>query len=251
MAHECGNILCGKALSLGECDKAELGESVERLGVSQALSAVGIKRALLEIEYENIELTLCGDLGIKLTERACRGVSRVSEKLLSLCLALGVVLLKYTARHIYLTADNEVRKGLAKLQGNRAHGAEVLCNVLARDAVSARCALDEHAVAVGERHREAVDLGLYRVERASAEDGVRLIEEVKKLLLREDVGETAHSDGVSELLKLIKSAAANSLGRRGGRVKLGERRLKIAELAEHSVVLIVGYLGGVALVVKP
>ena len=43
------------------------------------VSAIGVKRSLLEIEYKYRQSTGCGNLWVELSKRACGGVSRVGK----------------------------------------------------------------------------------------------------------------------------------------------------------------------------
>ena len=52
------------------------------------------ERAALIVENKDVKSTLCGFLGIKTTERACRRISGVSPKALARLLLLSVKLLK-------------------------------------------------------------------------------------------------------------------------------------------------------------
>ena len=228
--------------------KSKLGESVKRLRMTARRVSVGVNVALLKIEHEYIKLSLSGYLRVKLTERACRRVSRVSHKSLSPLLALGVELLKYRSRHIYLASDGQ-RERLVKSKGYRLNRAEIERNVLSDSSVASGRTLDELAVLVYQRDRETVYLGLYRIY-GSRKLAFHLVAEILGLLKGKDVRERVHSHAVCDLLKFIKSLAANALS---GRIRIVERRvlfLKALELGVHHIVLIIGYFGRIVHIIS-
>ena len=103
-----------------------------------------------------------GDLGVLLSERARRGVARVRERPLLGGEQLLVQPLERLHRQVDLAADLEVGGRILHLEplGDAAHRPDVGGDVLADPAVPSGRALREHAVLVGQRHRDPVDLEL-------------------------------------------------------------------------------------------
>ena len=219
----------------------------KRFGMRHGCVPVRIERSLLEIEDEDIQSALCRHLGVKLTQRSCRRISRIGQERLPFSLACGVEPLKHAARHIDLTAHGQIQ-GLGKLQRDREDGLEILRHVLADKTVASRCALHENALLVAQGDRKAVDFGLHRIDgvrKRLAHTGVKGLQ----LLKGKDVRERVHLHGVRHLFKLIQRLAAHSLRRRGGVKQLGVLSFKGQELRVHSVVFVIRDLGVVVHVV--
>ena len=241
-------VIRGRHGSHRKCLKSKLGEPVKRLGVTRRRVTVEIERALLEIEHKNIKPSLCGDLRVELTERACRGISGICHKCLALCLALRVDILKYRSGHIDLASDGK-RERFGKSQRYRLNGSQILRYVLADDTVASSRASHELTVLVAERDGQAVDLGLDRVGRRT-ESIAHLSAKILGLLKGKYVRERVHTRGVCDLFKFIECLAADSLR---GRVRIVERGVLFLEsfqLGVHHIVFVVGYLGSVVNVVS-
>ena len=65
----------------------------------------------------------------------------------------------------------------------------------------------------------------------------------------EYVGKTAHLNGMSHLGELFTCHSANLMRGGGGCIKLRVCRLKLLQLLEEHIILIVGYLGGVLVII--
>jgi hypothetical protein len=121
-------------------------------------------------------------------------------------------------------------------------------DVLADLAVAARRALNEDAVLVAQRDRQAVDLRLADELKLRALDP--FAREVRahprdpgaQLLLRARVGQRQHRDLVADLRQRGDRLAADALRRRVGREELGVGCLDRAQLVEQRVVLVVADL---------
>jgi hypothetical protein len=98
--------------------EAKLGEPVESLGVRRRGAPIEIKITRLKIEHKNIKSSRRRYLGIELTERARRRISRIRHKRLPFCLARRIDTLEGRSRHIHLTANANV-KGLGQAHRDR------------------------------------------------------------------------------------------------------------------------------------
>ena len=131
-------------------------------------------------------------------------------------------------RHVDLAAHLDAAAARPSIRsGIDGDRAQVVRDVLADLAVAARRAALEHAVAVEQRDREAVDLRLADVAELRVLDA--LAREVvahplhprAQLLLAARVGEREHRLGVADLLERGDRLAADALRRRVGREQLG------------------------------
>ena len=107
---------------------------------------------------------------------------------------------------------------------------------------------------VGQRHGDAVDLGLAREgERLEVEVGRLPPQPLRpgpQLVLAERVVEAHHRDAVAHLLEQARRRGAHGLRRRVGRRQRGIVRLELPELDDEEVVLGVGDLGRIEHVVQ-
>ncbi len=124
---------------------------------------------------------------------------------------------KSRERHVDLAAHLEQRRRVGDVQRDRADRAQVVRDVLADLAVAARGAALEHAVAVDEADRQAVDLGLdhereRRVADALAREVVaHPLDPRAQLLLGAHVAEREHRLEVLDLLQAPHRLAADAL----------------------------------------
>jgi hypothetical protein len=123
-------------------------------------------------------------------------------------------------------------------------GAEVGGDLLAHDAVAARRAHGEHAVAVREADRRAVDLDLHRVAGATdiRRDARVAVLPRLQLFIAEGVGEGEHRRDVAVLGELRGGLGADPQGGRVARPQVGVGGLEGLKLVEQAVVLGVGHL---------
>ena len=90
----------------------------------------------LNIEYEYIKMALRRNLRIFLSERACRRIARIFERLLLVIFLLLNKLHKDLTRHINLASDLYLVKLSFKAQRYRADRAEICADVLADNTIA-------------------------------------------------------------------------------------------------------------------
>ena len=183
---------------------------------------------------------------------------RVDEEALARVGLALVHRLELGHRHVDLAPDLQQvgvgTAGLGQLLGHVVDRGHVRRHVLPRHPVAPRGRLDEPAALVGERHGDAVDLGLAREgERVEVEARIGPAQPLPpgpQLVLVEHVVEAHHRDAVPDLLEEPRRRRAHGVR---GRVRCGERRvlrLELAQLDDEEVVLGVGDLGRVEHVVQ-
>ena len=129
--------------------------------------------------------------------------------------------------HEHFAADlheiGDVLLGAAELCGDGADGAHVQCDVLAGDAVAARQALFEHAIAVDEVQRQTVDLDFaahgQRLMLRPVEVANHRIIPILELFDGEDIIEAHHAARVAHGREIVGERAADPMGGRLGVVQ--------------------------------
>ena len=209
----------------------------------------------LDVEAEDAETAAARDLGIELAQRSGGGVARIGERGLAGLLALPVELGEPGLGEVDLPADLHQFGPALSLEPQRdlADGAQIGGDVLALDAVAARRPDREHAIAVREAHRRAVDFHLERIARRpdlGHEPPVPVLP-LGELCFGERVGERQHGHEVAMLTELVGRLGAHAVGGAVGRPQLRVLGLELLQLAEQPVVLgvrdlrLVEYVAGV------
>ena len=203
---------------------------------------------VLDVEAENGQLSLPGDLAVLLPQRARRRVAWVGEQRLFVQLKFRVKRVEHGFFHIHLAAHDQMRRRVFQLVRDILDGLEVGGHVLADLPVAARRAADKFAVHILERNRKAVDLvfdHIFRLPHRALDAGV----ELGKFIERKYVLQTLERIGVRHLGEPAGRRAADPLGR-GIRIRVFRvRRLERAQLALHHVVLIIRDFGRVLIVI--
>ena len=228
--------------------KTEVFKPIQRFGVRTAYASVTVRVARLEIKDENGKSARRRDFGVELTERSCRRVTRICEKLFAVRLFRGVETFKDRSWHINFAANGHVDR-LAQFHRDIEYGFEVLSDVLADNSVAARCAFYENAFFVGQRHRKTVYFRLDRVFSVSERFG-GFFDKFAEFFERKHVGQRVHDRVVRHFLELFKRFAADALCRRVGRVILRVLRLEFQEFRVHHIVLVVRNYGRVVNVIE-
>ena len=161
-----------------------------------------------------------GDGRIELADRPGGGVARVGEGRQAFGGPRLVEAREGGQRQVHLAAhlDDGRRRGAAEPQRDRVDRPQVGGHVLADRAVAARRADREHAVAIGQRDREAVDLGLddvaerHVVEPAAFEQAPIARVPGAQLVGVARVGEREHRLEVAHLLELLQRPARRRAG---------------------------------------
>jgi hypothetical protein len=197
---------------------------------------------------EHLQRPLGRQPRVELADRPRGRVARVHERRLARLRAALVERREVGQGHVDLAAHLEQRRGVLNPQRDRRDRAQVVGDVLADLAVAAGGAPLELAVAVEQRHRQAVDL------RLADEREVRVLDALAgqvvahprhpgaQLLLRAGVGQGEHGLQVLDLLQLGDRLAADPLGRGVRRDELGVVALDGAQLVEQRVVGVVADL---------
>ena len=151
-------------------------------------------------------------------------------------------------RHVDLAAHLDQRRRVGERQRDRGDRAQVVGHVLADLAVAAGRPALEHAVAVDERDREAVDLRLGDVAEVGVLDplarqvAAHAGDPGPQLVGRAHVGEREHRLQVADLREPGDGLVADALRRRVRRDQLGVLGLERLQLAEQRVVDVVADL---------
>ena len=204
----------------------------------------------LQIEHEERQLPLLRDAAVELTQRPGRAVARIRERLQSEELLPLVHAVERRLFHIHLAADLEIRQRVAELLHDVRDDARVRRHVLALyEPVAARDGAFELAVAIPQRHRQAVDFflddELRRAERCPA-----LLDERDDLVFREHVGERQHRHVMlHEHAGRPHRAAADHLRRRRFRHELRVFLFQRLQPQHELVVFIVRDLGIVFIII--
>ena len=195
----------------------------------------------LDVEAKDAESAAARDLGVELAQRSGGGVARIGEGGLAGLLALSVELGEPGLGEVDLPADlHQLGPALAlELERDLTDGPQIGGDVLALDAVAARRSDGEHAVAVREAHRRAVDLHLEGVARRPDlrhEPRVPVLP-LAELRFAERVGERQHGHEVTLLAKLVGRLGAHAVGGAVGSAQVRVLGLELLQLAEQPVVL--------------
>ena len=166
------------------------------------MARVYIVGAVLHIEADYIQFSRRRYLRVELTYRTGCSVAGICKKLFAVYLAQGVELVKNSAGHIYLAADDQALGGVFYPERERADSAEIFGNVFSGNTVAAGRTADEYAVLVLKRHRQPVDLRLDRVAVMSGEHAVHAFTERKQLVNGENVRQALERDLMMHRLKL-------------------------------------------------
>ena len=188
---------------------------------------------------------LGGERGVELADGAGGGVAGVHEGREALLGAALVERGEVLQRHVQLAPHLQQRRRALDVQRDRADRAQVVGDVLADLPIAAGDAALEHAVAVDQRDRQAVDLRLDHVQKARLGDALARevvahpLDPRAELLLGAGVGEREHRLQVRDLLQPPHRAAPDALRGRVGHKQLGVRGLQRPQFIEQRVVLVV------------
>ncbi len=190
---------------------------------------------------EKAQAALRCDTGIKLAQAAGSGIARVGEFLLpGLALAL-VEPREVRLEHQHFTADiDQGRRAVGrKPQRNGAYGADILGDVLAGAAVTARGGLHQHAVDIAQVDRETIEFQF-----AGIVDILRRLEPLSNatvertdVLIGEAIVDGKHGYVMTHLGEFRQRRATDSPGRRVRGLQLGMGLLELLQLEEHGVIL--------------
>jgi hypothetical protein len=155
-------------------------------------------------------------------------------------------------RQINFAADfQQIRNFALEPQRNRPDGADVLRDIIAGRAVAARGGQLEHAFAVGQRERDAVDFRFDGPAQLDAgQETFDARHELIRFLQRIRVVQTLHGHAVAHLSETFERPAGHALGGGVGRAQFRMRIFQIAQFAQERVVFAVRDLGRGLVVVK-
>ena len=240
-------VLGRQLLDVGVDREAVRAQPLERLPVGVQREPLGNPDRVAPQRQRSVG----GELRIELADRAGGRVARVHERRQP---RLGPPLVERSEvgqRHVDLTADLDQRRRIVIVepQRDRADRAEVVGHVLADFPVSAGRAALEHAVAIDQRDRQAVDLGLGDVLELGVVDPLprqvvaHPLDPRPQLVRGAGVGEREHRLRVPDLDQIADRLTADPLRRGVWRDQLGMRGLDRAQLIEQRVVLGIADLG--------
>ena len=227
---------------------------VEAIGLRlrrQLRSTVGERRRspLDEPEAMGVEAeaALGRDARILLTQRAGGRVARVGERGLAFGLAARVEGGEVVEAHEHFAAHfHQMRDAIAgQLRGDGRDRADIEGDVLADDAVAARQALNEHAIAVNEVERQAVDLDLaghgQRLPVGDAQFAAHAVVPAMQFLETEHVIEAEHARGVAHGGEVVGEGAAHPVR---GRIQGIQGREPLLQGLQGAQTRVVGGVGG-------
>ena len=195
------------------------------------------------------QATRGGDARVLLPQRSGRGVPRIGERRTPRVRVLIVQGPEVVPPHEHLAADlhevGDIRGLAAQGLRDRGDGAHVQRDVLAGHTVAAGQSLFEHAAAVDEVQRQAVDLDLAAHRQRPALGPVQVaahaVVPVTQLLDREHVVQAHHARGVPDRGELVRECAPDAVRGRLRRIQRGERLLQRLQAAHARIV---GGVGG-------
>ena len=117
----------------------------------------------LQIENQNVQLALCGNLGVQLPQRPGRSIPGIGKRRLPCLFPLHIEGFKHFFRHKHFAPDNEPFGRILQHHGDGANGLQILCHILPHPAVSSGGAPDKLAIQILQSHRQTVYLGLHRI----------------------------------------------------------------------------------------
>ena len=100
----------------------------------------------LHIEYAYIKASLCRNLGVKLAQRACGGISGIGKEGFSIRFLLGIQFLKTGLGQEHLAADNQPLRRAGKPHRHRANGFDIFRHIFTNITVTTGCTLCENTV---------------------------------------------------------------------------------------------------------
>ena len=166
-----------------------------------------------EIIPEGFEVARGRDRGIKVTNRACRGITAIREDRLARELALNVHVVERLLRHIDFAPDFE-RALFFHVHRNRMDRDDVRGHIFAGHAIAAGDGILELAILVDERHPKPVDFDFAHVsDFVDVKDVSDLPVKVPHLVFVIDVTQGKHEPFVGDFLKFGLNVATDSLGR--------------------------------------
>ena len=194
---------------------------------------------LLEIEYENIQSTLCSDFWIFLAQRTCCRISRVFEWLFIRQFLLFYKAFKTADRHINFTAYLNERNIGIQFQWNITNGFQVRCNILADKTVAAGGSTHQQTIPILQGNGETVD---FRFDNIS---GIRdfltdFAVEIPHFLFRKHILQRTHLHRMHNGFETVFCHAAHAVSNGIGSQQLRILLLQFHQLMHHSVKLKVG-----------
>jgi hypothetical protein len=229
--------------------------------VAKHLQGVPVGRKALSLDTphavaEDPEGPFCRDAGVKLTQGARGGVSRVGECTLPLLDPAFVQFTEGLLLEIHLPPDfdslgDAVTVSGPHLQGQDADRPEILRHILAGEPVAPCGADEEDTLFIDQVDGDAVDLRLRHEVglRLVSEQALDALIELRDLLLREGIAEAEHGGEVGDGTELLQRGGPYALGGRSGAVDVRKALLEIRKLPHELVVLEVGDLRVVELIV--
>ena len=140
--------------------------------------------------------------------------------------------------------------------GDPCNGSDVFGDIFAHRTVTACGTERQPSVLIGQGHGQTVDFRLHGVHdfrrvNAVFRQGIGGPgQKCLQLLLGEHIGQASHFHGMSDLFKLLRCRAADSVSGRIGHINLRERRFQLFQLFKHGVILEVGDLGGILIIIQ-
>ena len=143
-----------------------------------------------------------------------------------------------------------MRQGVFCFHRYGAHGFQIFRHIFADDAVTARGAERKFAVFVYERNGKPVDFRFYGENGVFAEFFVCFVYEIVNLVIRKNIGKTAHFYVMRHFFEFFERFAADSF--RGGRsaFKFGIFFFEGDKLVKKLIVFVIGNLRRILYIIK-
>ena len=184
-----------------------------------AIPSVGVQTAPLMIEHENIQLSLRRHGRIQLSEGSRRRVAGIGHQLLAGSLPFFIQRIENVSGHIHLTPHDQ-GGGILNHFRNGADGTDILRHVFSNEPVAAGSTHHKTSVLIGQRHGQAVDLGLHGKEDLlfpCLKQGLSgALNKRPQSVKIEHVGQRSHLHHVLHLGKFLRRTASHPVGGRIG-----------------------------------
>ncbi|MNV07860.1 hypothetical protein D3C71_983120 [compost metagenome] len=178
---------------------------------------------------------------IKLTQRSCRSITRVSKQLSTGATRFIVNLFKARLREEHFTAHFEACGNVlaAQLKWYCADGPHVGGDVFTGCAIAARGGAHQHAIFIQDTHRQTVELQLTApCQRFSAFQSVlHALVEGKETLFVKDVIQRQHRHFMTHLAERGQRSRTHALRRRIRGDEIGVLCFQLAQFAHQAVIL--------------
>ena len=196
----------------------------------------------LDVENQNIQSPLGGNLRVQLPQRTGGGISGVCEEGLPLLFLPGVELFETLLGHIHLTPDDQPGRGIFQGHGDGTDGFQILCHILTHIAVATGGTPEKLAVDILQRHGKSVDLRFHgELRRGFRRQG--FLQEFIQFLQRKHILQAHQRHGMGVFFKGAYGGTAYPLGGRIGLQQFRVGLFQILQFPKEPVIFKIRHLG--------